>query len=120
MSYYAALTAIKASILCQYLRFLVGPVIRPLCWGLLSIVVAYGIATVIGSLCACLPVPYFWDHSVAGGRCINLEAFWFTNATFNIISDVAICILPLPTLRKIRLPKRQKYGLMFVFAIGGG
>ena len=117
--YYLALTFVKSSILCQFLRFLVGPVIRRVCWTILAFIVAYGAATVSGSIFVCLPVAYFWDKATHGGHCVNLMAFWFTNATFNIVSDIAICILPMPALKSLQLPRKQKYFLIIVFAMGG-
>lgn len=37
----------------------------------------------------------------------------------NIITDIATTILPLPVLKSLNLPKRQRYVLMFVFGMGG-
>jgi hypothetical protein len=74
---------------------------------------------VIGSIFSCTPVPFFWDKGIHGGQCINLMAFWFSNASFNIISDIAIIILPIPVLKTLNLPKKQKYGLILVFIMGG-
>ncbi len=117
--YYLGLTLIKSSILCQFLRFLVDPFIRRMCCTMLALVAVYGACTVLGSIVACLPVAYFWGKTIQGGHCLNLMAFWFTNATFNIVSDIAICILPMPALKSLRLPRKQKYGLIIVFAMGG-
>ena len=117
--YYLGLTMVKVSILIQFQRFFIGKTIRRVCWVLLAIVIAYGIYTSVGTALTCLPVAYFWDKTVPGGYCLNLLAFWFTNATLNIITDITICILPIPTLKALQLPKRQKYSLMVVFALGG-
>jgi hypothetical protein len=64
-------------------------------------------------------VPFFWNKGIHGGHCINLMAFWFSNASFNILSDIAIIILPIPVLKDLNLPKKQKYGLILVFIMGG-
>ena len=37
----------------------------------------------------------------------------------NIGTDIAIGILPLPVLKRLELPKRQKIALMIVFGLGG-
>jgi hypothetical protein len=73
----------------------------------------------IGSVFSCTPVSFFWGKDIHGGHCINLMAFWFFQASFNIISDIAIIILPIPVLNTLNLPKKQKYGLIFVFIMGG-
>lgn len=72
-----------------------------------------------GSIFSCTPVPFFWNKDIHGGHCINLMAFWFSNASFNILSDIAIIILPIPVLKALNLPKKQKYGLILVFIMGG-
>ena len=43
----------------------------------------------------------------------------FTNASINIVTDICTGVLPLPTLNSLNLPRRQKYALMAVFALGG-
>lgn len=43
----------------------------------------------------------------------------FANASVNIITDVCTAILPLPVLKRLNLPKRQKIVLMVVFGLGG-
>ena len=50
---------------------------------------------------------------------MDLLAFWFSNAVFAILTDVALCIMPMHVLWKLRLPRRQKYGLIVAFALGG-
>jgi len=117
--YYLTLTAIKMSILCQYLRFLVNPTIRRICWAMLAVVALYGVGALLGSVFACTPVARFWDPENHNGHCINLRAFWFTNASLNIVSDIAIWILPMPALRSLQLPQKQKYSVILVFALGG-
>lgn len=92
---------------------------RRACWGLLILIAVYGACTMVGVIFSCTPIAFFWDRTIPGGHCINLLAFWFSNATFNIVSDIAIVILPMPVLKSLHLPKKQKYSLIVVFAVGG-
>ena len=73
----------------------------------------------LGSIFACTPVAYFWEKSISNGHCINLLAFWFSNAAFNILSDLVIIILPIPVLKSLSIPLKQKYGLIMIFIMGG-
>lgn len=66
----------------------------------------------------CTPIRYFWNTSIAG-KCMNEMAVWFANAAINIVTDIAVFLLPMPALKQLQLPARQKYGLMGVFALGG-
>jgi hypothetical protein len=86
---------------------------------MLCFITAYGVAIQFGSIFACTPVSYFWDRSIANGHCINLLAFWFSNASLNIVTDLMICVLPVPVLKGLNLPRKQKYGLIAVFIVGG-
>ena len=37
----------------------------------------------------------------------------------NIATDIAIGLLPLPMLKQLHLPKRQRIALMIIFGLGG-
>ena len=43
----------------------------------------------------------------------------FANAGMNIATDITIGLLPLPVLKQLQLPKRQRIALMWVFGLGG-
>jgi hypothetical protein len=117
--YNTGLTLVKVSILLQFLQFFVGTTIRRISWGALGIVAAYGLWTCLGSIFACTPIAFFWEKNIPGGHCLNLLIFWFSNASFNIVTDFIICILPIPVLKALQLPKKQKYILTVVFVLGG-
>lgn len=116
--YYLALTFTKISILIQYYRLLVYRKTQIAIWIASGIVAAYGIVTVFDSIFLCTPVSRFWDKSQSG-HCLNETAVWYTNAGLNIIIDIGIVILPMPAVRSLSLPKRQRIGLMALFALGG-
>ncbi|KAH8594916.1 hypothetical protein B0O99DRAFT_166811 [Bisporella sp. PMI_857] len=115
--YNLALTFSKLSIICQYMRIFTQEKVVKLCKIMLGILVVYGLWTVIGSACMCMPVSHFWDLSPKGS-CMNKLAFWFSNAALNITTDIMIFAIPMPLLKQLQLPKRQKIGLMFVFGFG--
>ncbi|KAK5095546.1 hypothetical protein LTR70_003469 [Exophiala xenobiotica] len=50
---------------------------------------------------------------------MNLLAFWYCNSAFNIITDIIVVAIPISVLKSLQIPKRQKYGLVGVFALGG-
>ena len=60
------------------------------------------------------PVSYFWDKTIEGS-CVDQTAVWFSNTAINIVTDICTAVLPIPTLKSLQLPKRQKYALMAVF-----
>ncbi|KAI1753163.1 hypothetical protein F4782DRAFT_100348 [Xylaria castorea] len=53
--------------------------------------------------------------------CINYNGpVLLLNASFNVITDLWLLVLPFPLLVKLRLQRRQKLGLIAVFAAGAG
>ena len=76
-----------------------------------------GVVAILTNLLMCHPVAKFWNSSLEG-HCISQLGVWFSNATLNILTDAMIFLLPMPALKKLQLPTRQKYGLMGVFALG--
>jgi len=117
--YLLGLTVIKCSVILQLLRFMVDPKVRKLCLVLLALVCTHGLAVSIASICSCVPVAYFWDKTIEGGHCMNLMVFWYCNSSFNIITDLVVIAIPISVLRSLQIPKRQKYCLVGVFALGG-
>ncbi|WYZ46777.1 hypothetical protein EsH8_IX_001002 [Colletotrichum jinshuiense] len=107
----------KASILLLYLRIFVQRYFRVLCYILLSIILAYMVATSASSIWQCTPVPRAWDKSIPG-TCISLTMNWYANAGFSIATDFLIMALPQHVLWKSKLPINQKKALMAVFALG--
>lgn len=65
----------------------------------------------------CMPVARFWDSSIEG-TCLDQLAIWYVMAAVNLITDFIIFSLPLPVIRSLQLPKRQKIMLMGVFCLG--
>jgi hypothetical protein len=43
----------------------------------------------------------------------------FANAGINIVTDILTAALPIPMIKELQLPKRQRYALIAVFALGG-
>ncbi|PNS15537.1 hypothetical protein CAC42_796 [Sphaceloma murrayae] len=117
--YQGALVLNKVSILCQYYRLFPGQKIRLAIWVMAAVTGIYGFWSVFGAVFMCKPIPYFWNRAIPGGHCIDSKAAWFANAGINIVTDFVIFLLPMPALKKLQLPKKQKIGLMLVFALGG-
>jgi len=117
--YNLGLVFAKCSICCQFLSFFKERKYRNTAWCLIAFFVAYGFAVLVVSCFACTPVRYFWNKSIPGGKCIKFEIWWFFNAAVCIISDFVLCILPLPLLRTLKIPRKQKYSLLAVFALAG-
>ena len=84
---------------------------------LLGIVTACSVEAILTGIFSCIPVDSFWDLSIAC-HCIPRGFLWFFNAALNIVTDLAIMILPIPVLSNLKLPQRQKVAIMLIFTVG--
>ncbi|KAJ6184423.1 hypothetical protein N7519_005724 [Penicillium mononematosum] len=115
--YNASLAFTKFSILFQYLRIFPGKPFRLACYAMMAIVATYSSWAFVSGFVNCVPVAKFWNKDLPG-NCLSFEALWFFNASMNIVTDIALLVLPMPLLSKLQLPRTQKIALMGVFAIG--
>ncbi|GAB7350189.1 hypothetical protein MBLNU459_g0851t1 [Dothideomycetes sp. NU459] len=108
----------KVSIVFQYLRiWSVQRGFRIICYAVLGFIISIAIWTVFGSVWLCAPARKFWDPSVSG-TCQDKFPNFFANAGLSIVTDLILIIMPMPFLKSLRLPIRQKIAVMFVFALG--
>lgn len=137
MLYNVTLVLIKLTFLVQYYRVLaiykmkrviwiVGVFIMSMC--LFSLLwtrhesdnkqyAVWSISQLLVVVFSCVPVNKFWQMDVPG-KCIPNLPFWYINAAGNIATDLAIFIIPLPSLSKLQLGKKQKYMLLAIFSLG--
>lgn len=116
--YNLSLNLTKASILFLYLRIFTLTKFVTATRIITIVVLVYGVWTVFSAIFNCVPVSAFWNFSVHG-HCIPRKFLWFFNAAMNIFTDLAILLLPVPVLSQLRVARRQKIGVLFVFATGG-
>ncbi|MCJ1396818.1 hypothetical protein MMC11_000008 [Xylographa trunciseda] len=114
--YKITITATKTSILFLYLRIFPHQKFRYATFAVMTFVVGYASASILVTIFQCQPISRVWDKSVAG-HCINLTAFWYSNASSSIVSDLMIFALPIPLIHSLHLPTRQKVALVMVFAM---
>ena len=115
--YNASLVTVKISILLMYRRIFVTPKMR---WATLIgliIICAWGISLVSSLAMICLPIQALWDHTVKG-HCMPFVPAFFAPACINMVTDFAIFLLPLPAIKKLNLPRRQKIILAFILCLG--
>jgi len=115
--YNTSLGLIKLSIVLLYLRLFSLVYLRRATYATLVFVTIISLWSIFSSVFFCLPVPSYWDRSIAG-VCLPFEPRWVSGAALNIVSDFMIFVLPLPTIGRLRIARRQKIGLFLVFALG--
>ncbi|KAJ6261574.1 hypothetical protein Dda_4244 [Drechslerella dactyloides] len=112
----------KVSILCFYLRFASERSLRFLIYFVLAFFVAWSLGLVIPMIAQCRPVASTWDFMGSGDRkCISYWAYKKLNLAqglVNLISDVILFCLPLPTVLAMRRPRKERAWLIGLFGLG--
>ena len=118
ITFHLAINFVKASIILQYLVvFSTYKVIRYICFFLLFAILVAMAWGVFGIAFMCNPISRAWKPLLMG-TCINSEHHFWSTATLGICLDFAGLVLPMPVIGKLRLPRRQKAGLVGVFGLG--
>ncbi|PMD41948.1 hypothetical protein L207DRAFT_458601 [Hyaloscypha variabilis F] len=107
----------KISVLLQYLRIFTN-YIRRVCCCTIAAIALWGVYSTLSNILACIPISAFWAED-PHARCQSKQFLWFFNSSVNIVTDLVILTLPMPIIKSLRLPLRQKVALMIVFALGG-
>lgn len=112
--------AIKSSILFFYLQLSKGHrAFRLAVYITLGVVNMSGLVLMLINIFRCHPVEEALKIvSSIPSSCIDLVALYLASAPVNIITDIAIFCLPLPFLKQLRLPRRQKIVLVITFGTG--
>ncbi|ROV92972.1 hypothetical protein VMCG_08978 [Cytospora schulzeri] len=119
--YILGMSFVKVALLVFYLRL--DPR-RPMRLGLYiftGVIVVFNIISFFILAFSCSPPAMFWGDVVAGGKCMKAKSlldFYNVNGILNIIIDLGIYLLPIPMVWAIRMPFKQKLGVVGIFALG--
>ncbi|KAJ4289009.1 hypothetical protein N0V90_011351 [Kalmusia sp. IMI 367209] len=121
--YPVPIVLIKVTILIQYMRlFAPYRTVNPFVWyGALAIIIINVTFYTINSFFSvfrCSPREKFWNPLITEGHCINRTKMILFLAVFNILSDIAILILPLKTVWTLRIQLRKRVGISILCAMG--
>lgn len=75
------------------------------------------VAFIFAVVFQCHPIEFAWNKAI-DGKCVNQTAIFYSHAGINIVTDFVIYILPMKMLWGVVRPKKDKVGLVIVFAIG--
>ncbi|KAG9243770.1 hypothetical protein BJ878DRAFT_104747 [Calycina marina] len=107
----------KISILLLYHRIMSQRIYRICTYILLSLVGLFAFTTSIAGVFQCIPIQKAWYKSVEGS-CYNLEAAWYSNAVFSIVTDIFIIALPTYMVYNLQRDRREKVMLYAMFGMG--
>ncbi|KAF5872207.1 putative integral membrane protein [Botrytis fragariae] len=120
ISYFSAVLFPKLAILAIYLRlFDVKRGFRIVTWIIGAFMIANWIGTTVAMSQICHPVQFFWNQKIpGGGKCFNIVDFLRWSSFMNIITDLAMLVLPIPVVLELQMSKKMKAGLVITFALG--
>lgn len=116
--YLLGMTFPKLAMLCMFLRIFVSPVQRGITYILMFVLCATAVADIIANYLQCIPLSHLWDPT-GDGYCFNQNAYWRWGTFPNIVTDVFMIFLPIPTVLKIQLSWKDKIGVLLTFLVGG-
>lgn len=118
--YYFAISFAKFSIISSYFRIFPYRRLHQICWGILGITVAFLIGCVLATIFICHPIQAAWDPTLrTPTSCYHFVDLLYASAVFNVLTDVALCTLPLPYFLRLRIPLKQKASASCLFIAGG-
>lgn len=115
-----ALMAVKTSILVFFLTLTRNQkVFRCANYVTLFVVNAAGFALTLVNVFQCRPLSaVFLSDIPAHASCTDIVTLYLSSSPVNIITDLAILLLPMPLLTTMRLPYKQKIILVVTFSFG--
>ncbi|KAK6352870.1 hypothetical protein TWF696_004870 [Orbilia brochopaga] len=109
----------KFSILLFYLRFCTTRSFKISIYASMIFMSAWLITWTFLVIFQCVPVSAYWRLPRAGDRCITLQnELHLLHGTTNLVTDVLVLLLPIPSLWTLQMPLRQKLTLVGVFTLG--
>ncbi|CAK4033715.1 hypothetical protein AC578_739 [Lecanosticta acicola] len=84
-----------------------------------GLVVCTWLASLLTHICGCTPVYKGWQiKPYPGDRCTLRQANYIVIGVLNCVSDMAIILVPMPLLFKVKVPPRHKLVLIALFSLG--
>lgn len=116
--YFVCVAIPKLAVLALYLKLFPLKPYTTMVYVVAGIVAATGIVCPIMCLNICHPFEYNWNRTIPGGSCVDSHAFYRWSSLPNILTDMAMLVLPLPIVWRLNMSTKLKIGLTVAFATG--
>jgi hypothetical protein len=116
--YCIAVSMPKLAILSLYLHVFRDKWARWTCYGIGTVTVLTAIINICTTIPQCKPMDHLWNPSPTGW-CMDLGAHFQWGSFPNLFTDVAMLLIPVPTIMKLQVPLRIKIGVFATFLTGG-
>lgn len=77
------------------------------------------ITALLGSLLLpCTPLKRTWNITIEEGSCIDQTPVYMATAVLDMVTDIALLVVPIPMVVSLQMPHAQKVGLICAFRVG--
>ena len=114
--YYFAVALPKLAILYVFLTIFVDKLTRVCCYVTGAILILIPLVMVPVVVFQCHPINSLWDHNI-NGTCVDIALFFRYASIPNILTDVMMLVLPIPTVWRLQTSRRVKAGLFGTFLL---
>ncbi|OJD31431.1 uncharacterized protein BKCO1_4800058 [Diplodia corticola] len=127
VGYMLITSMVKISILMFYRRLSEGSVTKSWIWtvrAFIAFVILYAVVFTLMLFVDCRPLHAFWNKMdpewalTNNYTCFNEGADFIASAIVSVITDAAVCVLPLLVVRRLQMPRKQKWALSALFGVG--
>ncbi len=117
-TYQISIFCLKTSILLLYMRiFTTSRTLRYTSWVIILITFLFYSIGFFMAIFSCRPRRKIW-YPMTEGTCIEWAPGQLVNSVINIVTDVLILVLPMREVWRLQMPRKQKVGLIAIFAVG--
>lgn len=119
--YHVAIGSARLSIILQCIRVFPQATVgksRLLMGSMLTLNCIVAAWSILSSIFTCSPVRAFWTLGLHG-HCFDRKILWCVNSALAMMMDFAVAWLPVPWIKQLSLPTKQKMLLFGVFVLAG-
>lgn len=118
--HFAGVALPKLAIIFFYIRvFNWKGRMRTICYTAMGLLVATWLGSVLAACLQCRPLAFWWDKTIQGGTCFDVQLFFRAQAITSPILDAAILALPVRSIWGLKLPESKRIELLLVFGVAG-
>ncbi|KAF2191951.1 hypothetical protein K469DRAFT_556288 [Zopfia rhizophila CBS 207.26] len=120
VAYCSTMIFSKISIGLFLLRVTPNKIHRWIIYTVMGLTVITGIVFFFVTLLQCTPINYFWDKTIKGGRCINIDVIiglTFLYSAFSAICDFTFGILPIFLVWNLNMSRNSKIALVPILSM---
>lgn len=84
----------------------------------MGIIIANWIAYFVAFFFQCAPFSAAWDKTLPEAKCFNISVYLEISNVPNVVTDIAILLVPMPTIWNLVSSKSKKMAVSFMFVVG--